>query len=315
MFSRFKKDKSLGIARSRRRYDLPLNESGGSGFLRLLIGLMSILTMLALSTGFVLSDMTGRWAAGVQNHMTIEIPAEDKDGKVLPPEKVRALTGQVQDIAIKHQAIEEAKIMPRAEIEKLIAPWLGEDLAGAQDSIPLPGLITLTLKPDEEFRTDIFEKRLQTVSPMVRLDTHESWLKTVLRFTGALKFAAYFITLTILITTTVAVAGAIRTKMAVHKDELQLLHLMGALDSYIARQFQRHSMVLAFQGAMLGCLSGGFLLLLVGWIAGKMEIAVVPEFNLSGAQILLLCLLPFFISLLAMGTARYAVLRALKEMP
>ena len=315
MLSRFKKPKALGTAKGKRRYDLPLNESGGSGFLRLLIGLMSILTMLALSTGFVLSDMTQRWSAGVKNHMTIEVPAEDENGEVLPPEKVRTLTQQAKEIADTVAAIAQAEIMPREEIEKLVAPWLGEDLTGAGNAIPLPGLVTLTIKPGATLDAQAFEKRLKTLSPSVRLDTHESWLATVLRFTGALKFAAYFITLTIVLTTIVAVAGAIRSKMAIHKDELQLLHLMGALDSYIARQFQRHSMILAFQGAALGCLAGGLILLLTSWIAGHMEIAIVPEFEMSNPQILLLCLLPFFISLLAMGTARRTVLRVLREMP
>ncbi len=315
MSKKVKKEKSLGTAQKKRRYDLPLNESSGSGFLRLLIALMSILTILALTTGFVLSDMTGRWAAGVQNHMTVEIPAEDKNGNVLPGENVRALSQKAQEIAAAHEDIESAEILPEEKIKEMVAPWLGEDISTSGNAVPLPGLISIKLKAGAEINTEAFQKQLKTVSPMIRLDTHESWLSTVLRFTGALKFAAYFITLTILITTIVAVAGAIRSKMAIHKDELELLHLMGALDSYIARQFQRHSMILAFQGAAIGCFIGGIILLLSSSMAGHMEISIVPEFQMNPPQIGLLCLLPFFISLLAVGTARHTVLRVLREMP
>ena len=40
--------------------------------------------------------------------------------------------------------------------------------------------------------------------------------------------------------TGVVVAGAVRARMAIHQKELQLLHVMGASDGYIAHQFVRY---------------------------------------------------------------------------
>ncbi len=311
----FDKNKSLGQAHGKRRYDLALQDSSGSGFLKLLIALMSTLTLLALATGFVLSDMSARWAAGIQNHLTIEIPPEDAGGKTLSQGRLDSLSEQARDIAREDPSIEQADIVPKEEVMALIAPWLGDDLASAENAIPLPALINVTVKAEADFTPDALQTRLNTLSPAIRVDTHESWMESVVRFTGALKAASYLVVLVILGTTIIAVAGAVRSKMAVHQDELELLHLMGAQDSYIMKQFQRFILWIALQGALLGCVLGALLLLMIDWMSGKMDIALLPDLSLSGENLLFLCLLPFFISFLAMGTSRLAVLRVLKEMP
>ena len=307
--------KTLGQARSKRSFDLALNDSGGSGFLRLLIALMTLLTLLALSAGFVLSEMSTRWASGVQGSMSAEIPAQDEAGKTLPWDKVKDVSDKVADVALTHPAIKSAVPATKDEIAALIAPWLGDDIANTDGAVPLPGLVTITLKDEAEINLQAFEERLKTVSETVRLDTHEGWLKDVLTFTGALQFAAYLLTLIITLTTIIAVAGAIRAKMAVHGEEIELLHLMGASDSYIAAQFQRHALWMAFQGAVIGCILGAIALALIGWQAGRMDIALVPDLHMTLGQHLGLATLPIVISLLAMGTARFAVLRDLRQMP
>src|SRR5690606_32284625 len=99
------------------------------------------------------------------------------------------------------------------------------------------------------------DMRIKAVAPDARMDTHEAWLRDLMRFTGALQFAAALLTIVIGITTATAVAGAVRARLAVHGAEVEILHLMGAADHYIARQFQRHSMVLALQGGMAGVIA------------------------------------------------------------
>lgn len=307
------KEKSLGTAKRRRRYDLPLGQGAGSGFLRLLIGLMTVLAMLGLAASFALGEMTQRWSSGLENRMTVEIPAEDGDGTLIAPEKVKEMTTKALDMLDAHPAIAEASAMSEQEVRDLISPFLGEDLV--MDSIPLPGLISLRVQEGAIIDLKTLETRLKIIAPQARIDTHESWLKDVLRFTGALQFAAILLTFIIAGTTLVAVAGGVRSKMAVHKEELELLHLMGASDAYIARQLQWHTLILAFQGAFMGMVTGAALLALIGWVAGEMDVTLLPDFNLSTFQKTILGCLPIIIALLAMGTARTTVLRDLAKMP
>ncbi|MCB1530761.1 MAG: permease [Rhodospirillales bacterium] len=301
------------MARTRRRYDLPLEGGEGSGFLRLLIALMTLLAVLGLSASFVLSEMTQRWSSGLEGRLSVEIPAEDSNGQIMDAEKVKDMTQKAAQIFETHPAVSGVEIMSDAEIRDLLSPWLGKDLA--MGNIPLPGLISVHLQEGAEVDLDALQERLQKINGAARIDTHESWLKDVLQFTGALQFAAMALTLIIGATTIAAVAGGVRSQTAVHKDALELLHLMGASDSYISRQIQRHILILAFQGALAGAAAGGILLLLIGWFSVETQASLLPEFSLSLLQKTELALIPALVAFLAMLTARRTLLRTLAQMP
>jgi len=168
---------------------------------------------------------------------------------------------------------------------------------------------------DPEAFQAAFSRFMAAFGAQARIDTHENWLEDVMRFTGALQFAALLLTLIIGVTTLVAVAGGVRSKLSENKDELELLHLMGASDSYIARQLQRHTLILSLQGGAAGVLAGGILLFIISVVAGKIGVNLVPDFRLDDAQKLMLLLLPVPIAVLAMITARFTVLRVLAKMP
>lgn len=307
------RDRTLGVAKGKRRYDLPLTGSTSNGFLRLLIGLMSVLGMLALCASFALSAMTQRWADGLENKVTVEVPASDSGGDTIAPGIVRSMTDEAAKVLMGHADVSEAKIMEDDEIKELLAPWLGHDMV--MDSIPIPGLISVTFEKGKTPDLEDILIQIRDVAPQARIDTHESWLSDVMRFTGALQFAALLLTLIIGATTLVAVAGGVRSKLSENKEELELLHLMGASDSYIARQLQRHTLILSLQGGAAGVVAGGILLFIISMVAGKIGVNLVPDFRLDGAQKAALVLMPIPIAVLAMVTARFTVLRVLGKMP
>jgi cell division transport system permease protein len=90
---------------------------------------------------------------------------------------------------------------------------------------------------------------------------------------------------------------------------------MGASDTYITRQFQRHSMILALRGGAAGTMAGIAMLLLIGWIAGRMGVAILPDFRLDPLQMLMLAITPFIAAMIATITARWTVTRVLGTFP
>lgn len=311
--NRFARDRVLGVARGKRRYDLPLSGSTGSNFLRTLIALMTVLGMLALSASFALSAMTDRWSEGLANKVSVEIPASDSDGNVINAGIIQEMTDKTAEFLRSEDFVQSAEVTPPEKIRELLSPWLGTEMAS--DSVPLPGLISVTFKDGAKVDIKDLETQLKDFAPRARIDTHESWLTDVVRFTGALQFAAALLTFIIALTTLVAVAGAVRSKLSENKEELELLHLMGASDSYIAKQLQRHTLILSLQGGAVGILAGGLLLLIISLIAGQMGVNLVPDFRLDAIQKVLLILSPLPIAALAMLTARFTVLRVLTKMP
>lgn len=313
-----KRDKSrqrgLGIAREKRRYDLPLHKSGGTGFVILLIALMSFLSVLALASSFALSAITSRWSSGLENRATIEIPATIKNASgtntIRDREETARLASAIAAAVREDASVKSATVMSEDQIAKLVKPWLGDNVL--TESVPLPGLVSLRLRQSGDTVVKNLNGKISAVDPHARLDTHESWLADMLRFTGALKFAAIILLIVIGITTVTAVAGAVRARLAVHNEDVELLHLMGATDNYISRQFQRHSLILALKGALAGVAAGAVALMLIGFLFGEMDANLLPNFHFTRSEWIIFAMLPLLVTAIATYTARQTVLRVLK---
>jgi len=308
-----RQNRSLGVSMERQKYDLPLNKDKGNRFLSILMGLMTFLMILTLSASFVLSAMNERWSKGLENKATIEITAQDQNGAPLTQEEIETQTLAAQEFLLEHPAIEESIVMDKTDIVALVSPWLGDNVG--LENVPLPGILSVKFKQDILYETDDIAENLKSIAPQSRLDTHESWLNDVLSFTGAIRLAAILMTLIITITTIVAVGGAIQSRMAVYREELELLHLMGASDTYISRQLQRYAFLTILKGAAIGMVAGWILIFIIGMMVSRMEISLLPEFSLSFLQILILLSVPLIIALLGMLTAGQTVLRFLRLMP
>ncbi|MBU0800340.1 MAG: permease [Alphaproteobacteria bacterium] len=307
-----KRERTIGSARRKRRYDLPLNKGTGTGFLILLIGLMTFLAMMALGASFALSMMQERWSSGLENRVTVEIPAE-VNGRLLTSTEVSNASAQLAEMLRSYPSVADVHVLPESEIRDLVRPWLGDGLV--LSDMPLPGIISVTLREDAGDNLDILQGKVTALVSQARLDTHQSWLQDVLRFTGALKFAALLLVITIGVTTFTAVAGAVRARMDIYRAEVELLHLMGATDNYIARQFQRYAMLAALQGGVTGATVGAIAMVAIGWTAGRMDINLLPAFSIDAGHIVILALLPLLAAAIAVFTARQTVMRVLITMP
>lgn len=315
MFRRLfkRRERMLGTSRKKRSYDLPLNKSTGSGFLILLIALMTFLAMMAISASFALAVLQGRWASGLENRATVEIPAQDEQGQIIAATQIKEQAEQIAGMMRAYPGIVSVHVMTDGEIRDLVKPWLGDDLLLAD--MPLPSLISVTMSDRSPDAVAALQQKIVGIAPQARLDTHQSWLNDVLRFTGALKFAAVLLVMTIGITTVTAVAGAVRARMAVYRAEVELLHLMGATDNYISRQFQRYSLLLALQGGAAGTVAGALAILAIGWGSGRMDVNLLPGFTLTPVQMIMLAALPLLAAGISTLTARQTVMRVLGTMP
>jgi cell division transport system permease protein len=308
------KEKKLGKAEGGRRYDLPLNKSAGTGFLVLLIGLMTFLAVMALAASFTLSAMKTRWSSGLQNRATVELPAQTVDGKLLSHDDIAAGIEKLDGVVKAYPGVKATHVLSDDEIQELVKPWLGENLT-LLDKVPLPGLISVEMNESTPDTVTGLRRAITDAMPEAKLDTHESWLQDLLRFTGALQFAAAILTFVIGITAVTAIAGAVKSRLAVHSADVELLHLMGASDSYIARQFQRHSMRLALRGALMGMVAGSLVILGIGWASGQMGVNLLPDFTLSPQQMTAILCLPAIAATLAIFAARHTVMTTLSRMP
>jgi len=111
------------------------------------------------------------------------------------------------------------------------------------------------------------------------------------------------------------VVFATRAGMTSHRDTIELLHLIGARDNYIARRFVTHALSYGLTGGLLGLALAAITLAALALAARGVDQALLPRLSLDlTAWVALLCV-PLASALIAMITARMTVLRALRRLP
>jgi cell division transport system permease protein len=168
---------------------------------------------------------------------------------------------------------------------------------------------------DKTASAETIESTIKKSIPTAALDTHQEWLAELLKLAKACRMLLIGIAVVLALTTALTVAATARTRLALHKEEVDLLHLIGATDSYIANQFQRQAFRLATEGAAAGLVLAVVTLLIIGFIKHQMDNTLLPGLSLSWLECVSLLLTPLLAGIIAMIASRFTVLRALKEMP
>lgn len=296
-----------------RDHDLPLDKSEDSKFLMLLIALMSFLSVLACSGTFALNNMTNRWSSGLENKVTIEIAVETKEGHLLSNNTVKKETDKLAKELKNNSLIKSLNVLTNAQIQELISPWIGDNLT--LNDIPLPGLIAIELHTSNPKSLNTLRSDIQKISKYAYLETHHEWLSDLINFAKTLRMLSLFIAIIITGITIIAITAGIRTRLAIHKKEILLLHAIGATDHYIARQFQRHAMIISLKGGLLGAIVGLVVTITIILLSQHSDTKLIPAIEISKTGIFILCSIPIIASIIATIASRFTVLRNLSKIP
>ncbi|MGO8919964.1 MAG: cell division protein FtsX [Stellaceae bacterium] len=292
-----------------RRLDIPLNRDSSVRFLPWIIALMVYLAGLALAGTLVLQGALQRWDQSLAGTLTVQLPPAD--GK---PDGMRAALVLLQQTP----GVTSAEPLSREATARLIEPWLGTALA--PEELALPRLIDLRVDPAASPDLAALRTRLAAVAPGAVLDDHRIWLDRLAGLVLSIEATALAIVLLIAGAAVLTVVFTTRAGLAVHHAVVEVLHLIGARDAYIAGQFQRQALELGLRGGVVGLALTLLTLMGIGHAGGATalfgeRVRLLPALELAPWHWLTLALLPFAAALIAMLTARVTVLRALKRMP
>ena len=298
-----------------RRGDLPLERDPTGRFLPWLVALMVYLAALALVCAMVMNKMVERWDTGLSGSITVQIPP--RQGAPGDPAEAGAAADAsldaVIEILLATPGVISAEVLEPDEIAHLLEPWLG---AGASyGDLPLPELIAVGIDPSAAPDFEKLSQRLARAAPGTMLDDHQSWLGQLLDLARSIELVAVLVVVLVGASAVTMVVFATRMGLAIHGRVIELLHLIGAQDSYVAREFEAHSLKLALRGGVLGLALAVLTVILVERLFERMEAALLPDLTLLPGEWALLALLPLVVAGIAMLTARLTVLGTLGRMP
>lgn len=302
------------------RNDLALARDPSTRFLPGLLAVLVYLAALAAIGGLTAQGFVADWDRRLAGTMTVQIPpavgAEAEASRALADERREAVLRLLRVTP----GIVEARPIDEAQSAALLEPWLGAELVGV---LPMPTLIDVRVATGQPLDREALAERLENAAPGTRLDDHARWLSDARALGRTIAVTGLVVIVLVSAAAVMAVVFAVRTGLGVHRDEIEVLHLIGAPDRFIARQFQRHTSRLAVVGATAGALLAGATVAGLRWAA----VSAASDDGPAGLGMLLasidlgprdwaaLVLLPVVATIIATLTARASVLLSLARLP
>ena len=137
----------------------------------------------------------------------------------------------------------------REESARLLEPWLGSGLALGE--LPVPRLIVVRVGPGEP--PDLAGLRQQLAQiPGATLDDHRGYVDRMRAMARSAVAVGLGVLALVLAAAMMSVMFATRGAMSANRQIIEVLHVVGAKEGFIASEFQRHFLLLGLKGGALG---------------------------------------------------------------
>jgi cell division transport system permease protein len=291
---------------------VPASSVAGAA-LSVVIAIMTFLAALTAGFAMLLTQASQDWRGQVGLEMTIQIMP--RPGRDLDADSRKAV-----EITENFPGLGKARALTKGQSEDLLAPWLGAGLDLSQ--LPVPRLIEL--KRDESKQLDEIGLRaaLDAALPNANLDNHSAWMRRLSTMADVVVASALGVFALVLTAMGLAVGFATRGAMAGAKEIIEALHFVGAADSFIAAQFQRHFLRLGLRGGVIGGGAAAGLFLALGGLSrrwttsagGEQAEAMFGAFSLGWGGLAAIAALSLGVALLTGVMSRIIVHRSLRQM-
>jgi cell division transport system permease protein len=292
---------------------LRLESDPSARFLPWVIAVMVFLAALAMAAGLAGGRAGEAWRQSVSGRLTVYLTPQAAPPQGLPqgPPLGLSMAERLARATAVLQAtpgVVRAEALDRAQVEALLLPWLGAENLLAE--LPLPGVIDVRIETGAAIDLAGLNDRLAPVGAIA--DDPARLLDRAARIVAFIRLLGFTVVGLIALATLVMVVFATRAGLAAHDDAIEVLHVIGATDRFIARQFERHVLTLALQGGIPGLVAAVVVIYVLGVMAQAIDAALLPAFSLSWWAWAGLAALPLGTALLATVTARLTVLGNLR---
>ena len=284
--------------------------AGATGIsLVLVIAAMCFLASLALGAALSVAHVTTGWTSDLSGSVTIEVK---QSNEMTPDEQVRAILY----ILSGTKGVKSARALTKEDMTALLEPWLGT--GNVTDDLPLPHLIDLRIDANAPPDFIALSHAIAQAAPGAVIDTHRQWQAQLLHAARAAEWLAYAVLLVVTATMVAIITFATRAGLSANREVVEVLHLTGARDKFIAAEVQRHFLHLGFRGGLIGLILSVATFLLLGLqsgtASGETSLFMLPVSGLRPGDYPALFCVPVAAALVAVLTARITVMRTLHRL-
>lgn len=268
--------------------------------LHFVVAVLCFLACLALLVASAAHRAAEGWGREIRSEATVQVrPGPNETGSSAAARAAEALAGV--------RGVEEAAALEREKAADLLRPWLGDAVL---EDLPLPHLVTVRLSETAPASADDLRRALTAAGLDATVDDHGRWLADVERSAATAGYAGFAVFLLMAACAAAVVTFATRAGMSARRDVVEVLHLAGARDDFIAVLFQARFARLAAESGLLGAAAAAI-------VGGALAAAgggdgLTPALPFAWSDLLWLLPCPFVAATVAAVSARLTTLRLLR---
>ncbi|HVZ09854.1 cell division protein FtsX [Rhodopila sp.] len=227
--------------------ELGLRRALSDRMLPLLVAAMTFLAALALAGWFGIAALSRHWREGAGSALTVQVP--DAQDKAADGDTTRLAA--VLNLLTGTPGVTSAHALTNEELAALLRPWLGNAAASTQLAVPVPAVIAVRLN-QPALDVGPMARRLEQAAPGTMVEDHNVWIRRLTLLTRSLQACAGLALVIVAAVAAAVVAVATRAGLTRRREAIEIVHGLGASDSYIAGRFASRVTWLAAAGAAGG---------------------------------------------------------------
>ncbi|MDR3531295.1 MAG: cell division protein FtsX [Rhodopila sp.] len=228
--------------------ELGLRRAMSDRMLPLLVAAMAFLAAMALAGWFGTASLSRHWQQGVGASLTVQVPQANDPSARGDQTRLAAVVAMLTGTP----GVASAHALSDQELADLLKPWLGQ---GADRlAIPIPAVIAVRLT---DTATDLgpLSRRLDQAAPGTLVEDHGVWIRRLAVLARSLQACAGLALLLVAAVAAAVIAVATRAGLSTRREAIEIVHGLGATDSYIAGRFAARATLLAAVGAAGGAVA------------------------------------------------------------
>ena len=271
---------------------LPVSDARDRGLV-FVVATLCFLACLTTLAVLVANRATQGWTTQLQSQATVVVRPRANE----TPDSAAA---RAAEALASVSGVVEARALEKSQAEALVAPWLGD--IGDLDDLPIPRLVTVELDPRSPATSNDLNRALKAQGLDALVDDHSIWTKDIARAANLARGFGIGIFVLIISAAGAVIAFATRAGLRSRRDLVEVLHLVGAQDIYIARLFQERFAQMAGWAGSLGAIGAALIGAALRLTMDRSDLALTLPIAWGDLLALLPC--PLIAALIAAVVAR-----------
>lgn len=295
-----------------RKNEIPTDDEETSVFMYVLSSIYMYLFVIVLAMVMAINTMVSNWEKDILGAITVQVAPIEDENKKIDIDKTQEQLNKVLQFMENVSGVKSVNVIDNKTVEKLMTPWLGNKVDIS--SLPIPQLLDVQLDENAEINYDEITRGLHKVASNASIDNHRLWLNRLLKFAGSLKTLALSVLLMVMGICAFSIYYSSRTSLGININSIEILHIIGAQDKYIAKQYARSYAKIGFFSGVIGLIFAVPSIILVSKYGISTGSGLINGAGLSSFHWIVIMITPLFSLFYAMVTAYYTVRKTLEKM-